>query len=322
MRVLVTGCAGFIGSHLAETLLSKGYSVIGVDCLTPYYSQKVKQYNLSSLLKNDRFKFVKLDLSAASIDNLVRLVGGVDVVVHEAAQPGVRASWGVGFEEYVRHNVLATQKFLEACVRAGDIRRFVFASSSSIYGNVREVPIREDVYPKPYSPYGVTKLAAENLCRAYFENYGLPVVMFRYFTVYGPRQRPDMAFHNFIKAMLRGESIHIYGDGGQIRDFTYVGDVVDATIKAIESDDVVGEVINIGSSCPVKLIDAVNLIANILGVKPKIMFEDKKKGDVRVTYADISKARRLLGWKPKTELREGLEKEIEWLREAMQLGLI
>ena len=269
MRVLITGCAGFIGSHLAETLLSEGYSVFGVDCLTPYYSQKIKQYNLNSLLKSDGFKFVRLDLSASSIDHLVQLVRKADVVVHEAAQPGVRSSWGVDFEIYIRHNVLATQKLLEAGVRSESVKRFVYASSSSVYGNIREVPLREDMTPRPYSPYGVTKLAAENLCKVYHDNFGIPVVVLRYFTVYGPRQRPDMAFHRFIKAMFRGESIHIYGDGGQIRDFTYVGDVVDATIKAIESDDVVGEVINIGSSRPVKFINAVNLIANILGIKPK-----------------------------------------------------
>jgi len=323
MRVLVTGCAGFIGSHLAEVLLSKGYSVIGVDCLTPYYSQKVKEYNLSSLLKNDRFRFVKLDLSAASIDDLVQLVRKVDVVVHEAAQPGVRASWGIGFEEYVRHNILATQKLLEACIRAGNIKRFVFASSSSIYGNVREIPIREDIYPRPYSPYGVTKLSAESLCRAYFENYGLPVVMLRYFTVYGSRQRPDMAFHKFIKAMLKGKLIHIYGEGSQMRDFTYVDDVVEATILAMECEDdnTLGEAINIGSSNPVKLIDAVNLIADIIGVEPQIIFEPPKKGDVKITYADITKARKLLNWKPKTKLKKGLEKEIEWLKEVIRLKM-
>jgi len=322
-HVLVTGCAGFIGSHLTEVLLSKGYNVIGVDCLTPYYSQKVKEYNLSSLLKNDRFRFIKLDLSVASINDLVQLVGRVDFVVHEAAQPGVRSSWGVGFEEYVRHNVLATQKLLEACVRAGNVKRFVFASSSSIYGNVKEVPIREDVYPKPYSPYGVTKLAAESLCRAYFENYGLPMVMLRYFTVYGPRQRPDMAFHRFIKAMLKGEPIQIYGDGSQMRDFTYVEDVIEATVLAMEVDDrILGEVINIGSSRPIKLLDAVKTISDIIGVEPQIVFSEPKKGDVRVTYADISKARKLLGWKPKTDLIYGPEKQVEWMKKLISIGLI
>ena len=177
--VLVTGCAGFIGSHLAKALLSRGYSVVGVDCLTPYYSQKIKQHNLSSLLKNDKFIFVKLDLSVTSIDNLVQLVRKVNVIIHEAAQPGVRSSWGSDFEIYIRYNVLATQKLLEAIAKARSIKRFVYASSSSVYGNVREVPIKEDVYPKPYSPYGVTKLAAENLCRVYFENFGIPTVILR-----------------------------------------------------------------------------------------------------------------------------------------------
>ena len=321
--VLVTGCAGFIGSHLAETLLSEGYNVIGVDCLTPYYSQKIKQHNLSLLLKDDRFKFVKLDLSTSSIDDLVQLVGKVDAVVHEAAQPGVRGSWGFGFEEYVRHNVLATQKLLEACIKAGNIKRFVFASSSSIYGNVREVPIREGVYPRPYSPYGVTKLAAESLCRAYFENYGLPVVMLRYFTVYGPRQRPDMAFHRFIRAMLEGRPIKVYGDGTQMRDFTYVIDVVKATILALEGcKDVDGEIINIGSGKPVPLIDAIRTIADIIGVEPRIKFVEPQKGDVKTTHADISKANKLLKWSPRTKLREGLEKEVTWLRQVLKKGIV
>lgn len=323
-RVLVTGCAGFIGSHLVEHLLSWRYEVIGIDCFTPYYSKEIKQYNLNSLLKSGKFKFIELDLSVVSFNNLVQLVKKVDFVVHEAAQPGVRGSWGVGFEEYVRHNVLATQKLLEACVRVGNVRRFVFASSSSIYGNVREVPVREDVYPRPYSPYGVSKLAAEGLCRAYFENYGLPVVMLRYFTVYGPRQRPDMAFHKFIKAMLKNEPIQIYGDGSQMRDFTYVDDVVEATILAMELDDdvLLGEAINVGSSRPVKLLDAVKMISDIVGVEPQLVFSEPRKGDVKVTYADISKARKLLGWKPRTDFKYGLEKQVEWMKELISLGLI
>ena len=323
-RVLVTGCAGFIGSQIAETLICKGYNVIGIDCFTPYYSTKLKQYNMKNIMKNRKFNFIKMNLAKASINEIASVFRGVDFVVHEAAQPGVRGSWGVGFEEYVRHNVLATQKLLEACVRVGNVRRFVFASSSSVYGNVREVPVREDVYPRPYSPYGVSKLAAEGLCRAYFENYGLPVVMLRYFTVYGPRQRPDMAFHKFIKAMLKNEPIQIYGDGSQMRDFTYVDDVVEATILAMELDDdvLLGEAINVGSSRPVKLLDAVKMISDIVGVEPQIVFSEPRKGDVKVTYADISKARKLLGWRPRTDFKYGLEKQVEWMKELISLGLI
>ena len=324
VKVFVTGCAGFIGSWVVGNLLSKGFKVVGVDCFTPYYSLRLKQYNLKDVLKHENFRFVRMDLSKVSIDELVSVLRGVDFVVHEAAQPGVRGSWGVGFEEYVRHNVLATQKLLEACVRVGNVRRFVFASSSSVYGNVREVPVREDVYPRPYSPYGVSKLAAEGLCRAYFENYGLPVVMLRYFTVYGPRQRPDMAFHKFIKAMLKNEPIQIYGDGSQMRDFTYVDDVVEATILAMESDDnvLLGEAINVGSSRPVKLLDAVKMISDIVGVEPQLVFSEPRKGDVKVTYADISKARKLLGWRPRTDFKYGLEKQVEWMKELISLGLI
>ena len=323
-RVLVTGCAGFIGSHLSEALLSRGYSVVCIDCLTPYYSKKIKQHNLSSLLRNPKFKFINLDLSTISIDEIIQLIKNVDAIIHEAAQPGVRKSWGVKFETYVRHNILATQKLLEASVKADSVKKFVYASSSSVYGNVRGIPISEDIHLSPYSPYGVTKLAAENLCRAYFENYGLPVVMLRYFTVYGPRQRPDMAFHIFIKAMLKGEPIQIYGDGSQMRDFTYVGDVVKATILAMEIDneEIIGEAINIGSNKPVKLLDTIKIISNIIGIEPKLVFNEPKKGDVRITYADITKARRHLGWKPETSLENGLEMQINWMKEAISLGLI
>jgi len=322
-RVLVTGCAGFIGSHVAEYLLNKGYEVLGIDCFTPYYSKEVKRYNMKSLLKNDDFKFIELDLSIISINDLVQIVKKVDMIVHEAAQPGVRSSWGEDFETYVRHNISATQKLLEAAVRAGNVKRFVYASSSSVYGNVKEVPIKEEVYPRPYSPYGVTKLAAENLCRTYFENYRLPVVMLRYFTVYGPRQRPDMAFHIFIKAMLKNKPIEIYGDGSQIRDFTYVEDVVEATILAMETknEELLGEAINIGSARPIKLIDAIKTITDILGVEPRLVFLKPKGGDVRITYADISKAERLLSWRPRTDFRYGLEKQIEWMK-IMSVGLI
>jgi len=185
------------------------------------------------------------------------------------------------------------------------------------------MPVSEDHPTRPYSPYGVTKLAGEKLCLAYHDNYGLPVVILRYFTVYGPRQRPDMAFHRFIKSMLRGEKIYVYGDGRQMRDFTYVEDVVEATIAACESgDEVVGEVINVGSGSPVSIIDSIRVIADIVGVEPEIVFVERKKGDVRATYADIGKARKLLGWKPKTKLREGLEKEVEWLKQLMEYKLV
>jgi len=321
-RVLVTGCAGFIGSHLAERLVNEGYSVVCVDCFTPYYSPMLKKLNIKNLMKHPGFKLVELDLSEVSVNELASLLRGVDHVVHEAAQPGVRGSWGSDFQTYVKHNIIATQKLLEAATRVDNVKRFIFASSSSVYGNVREELLREDLILSPFSPYGVTKLAGEALCRAYHDNFNVPIVVLRYFTVYGPRQRPDMAFHRFIKAMLKGEPIEVYGDGGQLRDFTYVDDVVDATIRALRVDEAVGEVINVGSGRPVRLIDAIKLIAEILGVEPRVIFKGEQKGDVRHTYADISRATRLLGWKPTMPLKEGLENQVLWMKQIMESGLI
>lgn len=323
LRVLVTGCVGFIGSWLVEKLLERGHEVIGIDCLTNYYSPKLKEYNMRNFVANPRFKFLRIDLSEVSIDELVSIISKVGYVIHEAAQPGVRSSWGEEFREYVRHNVLATQRLLEACVRVGTIKGFIYASSSSVYGNPVRVPISEDHPTRPYSPYGVTKLTGEKLCLAYHDNYGLPIVILRYFTVYGPRQRPDMAFHKFIKAMLKGDPIRVYGDGLQMRDFTYVQDVVEATLLAMESgEEVDGEVMNIGSSRPIKLVDAIKTISDIIGKEPMIIFESAKKGDVRVTYADDTKARKLLGWKAKTKLRDGLVEEVRWIKNMMSIGLI
>jgi UDP-glucose 4-epimerase len=322
-KVLVTGCAGFIGSTLAEKLIERGYEVIGVDCFTPYYSTAIKHYNLRSLLKSERFSFLELDLSETSFDDLVSVVKRATYILHEAAQPGVRSSWGADFDAYVKHNILASQKLLEAVLSAGSVKRFVYASSSSIYGNVENIPISEDAIPKPYSPYGVTKLTAENLCRVYYENFDVPIVILRYFTVYGPRQRPDMAFHKFIKSMLKSEPIYVYGDGQQARDFTYIEDIVEATIRSIEcEDDIIGQAINVGYGRPVKLMDAIEIIAELCNAKPQIMFKEEMKGDVKATWADISKARKLLGWQPRTKLRDGLEAEIRWINQAIEIGLI
>ncbi len=322
VKVLVTGCAGFIGSHLCEKLVELGYEVIGVDAFTNYYSPRIKQYNISSLLQCDKFRLIELDLSQVSIDELMRIIGKVEYIIHEAAQPGVRASWGMNFDTYVKHNILATQRLLEAIARTGNVRRLVFASSSSVYGNQPRVPLREDMYLRPFSPYGVTKLASEALCITYYENFNVPIVILRYFTVYGPRQRPDMAFHRFIRAMLRGRAIEIYGDGSQMRDFTYVEDVVEATIRAMAYEDCVGEVINVGSSNPVKLIDVIKLLSDIMSIEPRIVFKEVQKGDVRVTYADISKARKILSWSPKTSLRDGLKAQVEWMKKAMEIGIL
>ncbi len=306
MTVIVTGCAGFIGSNLVERLLEKGYDVVGIDCFTDYYSRKIKERNVSGFV--DEITFIEKDI----LDVDVAIIKDVDVIFHLAAQAGVRASWGEEFEIYTRNNILTTQRLLEACKKYG-IVKFVYTSSSSVYGNVNELPMREDMYPKPFSPYGVTKLAAENLCELYRMNFGIPAISLRYFTVYGERQRPDMAFHRFIRAMMDGREIVIYGDGKQTRDFTYVGDVVDATIKAAESDAV--GVFNIGGGSRVELIEAVREIERAVGVEAKIRFEGAKKGDVRDTYADITKAKEELGYKPRVKLGEGIRREVEWIEE-------
>jgi len=321
-RVLVTGCAGFIGSHLCEKLLDLGYVVVGVDAFTNYYSPKLKRHNIRNLLRNEKFKLVELDLSQSPIENLLHIVGKVDYIIHQAAQPGVRSSWGINFNAYIKHNVVATQKLLESVVRVKNVKNFVYASSSSVYGSQPTMPFKENMLPKPHSPYGVTKLAAEHLCITYSENYNVPIVILRYFTVYGPRQRPDMAFHKFIKNMLLNAPIEIYGDGNQKRDFTYVGDVVDAVIRAIEIEDATGEIINIGSSNPVRLLDVIKVLANMVGVEPNIVFRAKQKGEVEVTYADISKARSILKWSPKIPLEEGLRAQIKWMKKILDLNLV
>ncbi len=310
MKVLLTGCAGFIGSHLVERLLDEGYDVVGVDCFTDYYPRKIKESNIVNFV--DQIEFIEKDI----LEMDIKILKNVEIVFHLAAQAGVRASWGENFEIYTRNNILTTQRLLEGCKKYG-IHKFVCASSSSVYGNINELPMREDMYPKPYSPYGVTKLAGENLCELYRANYGVRTISLRYFTVYGERQRPDMAFHKFIRAILDGRQIVVYGDGRQTRDFTYVGDIVDATVKAAESDAV--GVFNIGGGSRIELIEAIREIERIIGQEAKIKFEERKKGDVRDTYADISKARKILGYKPKVSLKEGLKKEVEWIEENIDL---
>lgn len=304
MRALVTGCAGFIGSQLTEKLIEKGYDVIGVDCFTDYYSRELKASNMEKF--RDQINFIEKDILELDMS----LLGGVDVLFHLAAQAGVRKSWGKEFDIYTRNNILATQRLLEGCKEYG-IEKFVYASSSSVYGNT-ELPMQEDQYLKPYSPYGVTKLAGENLCELYRMNFGIDCVSLRYFTVYGERQRPDMAFHRFIRSIISGEPIKVFGDGRQTRDFTYVGDIVDATVKAGESDAV--GVFNVGGGSRIGLIEAIRMLEEILG-EADVRFEESKKGDVRDTYADISRAREVLGYTPEVGLREGLEREVEWFRD-------
>ena len=307
-KCLVTGVAGFIGSHLAERLIREGHEVIGADCFTDYYPRIYKERNLELLLRDRRFNFYEANL----IDmDLVRLLEDVDYVFHEAAQAGVRASWGDNFQIYTENNVLATQRLLEAAKEV-KLRKFIYASSSSVYGDAETFPTSEEVKPKPISPYGVTKLAGEHLCHLYWKNFGVPVVILRYFTVYGPRQRPDMAFHKFIKAILNGEEIVVYGDGNQSRDFTFVDDVVEANILAMDAD-AVGEVFNIGGGSRVTVNQTIEMLKKTIGNSVEVKYIRAQKGDVKHTAADITNAKEVLGYNPKVKLDEGLFQEVNWL---------
>lgn len=308
MKSLVTGCAGFIGSNLVDRLLSEGHDVVGVDCFTDYYARSMKESNLKSALSHERFTFVEGDILG---NGSLSLLDAVDWVFHQAAQAGVRASWGDSFKIYSDNNILATQRLLEACRDVG-IKKFVYASSSSIYGDVSTLPMNEDMSPRPISPYGVSKLAGEHLCYLYWKNFGVPTVSLRYFTVYGPRQRPDMAFHRFIKAVLAGEEIAIYGDGNQTRDFTYVSDIVSANLLAAKSDTE-GEVYNIGGGSRISVNQVIKVIETLTGSKARLKYGDAQKGDVRDTYADISKAQADLGYAPEVEIEKGLGRFVEWI---------
>ena len=310
-RALVTGVAGFIGSHLAEALLARGDAVVGIDCLTDYYDPRLKEANLALLAGHQRFRFVRADLNAV---DLAQVAGDVNVVFHQAAQAGVRASWGREFTTYTRENVDATQRLLEF-FRERPLRRFVYASSSSVYGETAALPMREDAPTQPHSPYGVTKLAAEHLTRLYHRNFGLPTVSLRYFTVYGPRQRPDMAFRRFIGALLRGEPVAVYGDGLQTRDFTYIDNVIQANLAACAAPKAAcGKVVNISCGERVSLLDILEIVYGLAGKRVSPKFEPGRVGDVRDSLADISLARDLIGYDPKVSFSEGLAKTFDWFR--------
>ncbi len=311
MRCIVTGVAGFVGSHLAERLLADGHEVCGIDAFIDYYNRSIKEQNLEGPRSWRSFTFIEGNLVDLSLSPLLT---GADWVFHQAAQAGVRASWGQEFTRYTECNVLATQRLLETALRVGGIKRVVYASSSSVYGNTSVLPIQEDVALRPFSPYGVTKLAAEHLCSLYHHNFGLPTVSLRYFTVYGPRQRPDMAFHRFCKAVLSHEPINIYDDGYQTRDFTYISDVVEANICAAMSEEASGHVMNIAGGSRVTLQSVLQLLHDISSITPKIAFQAKQHGDVRDTFADTARAQRLLHYRPHVSLREGLANEFEFAR--------
>jgi len=308
MKALVTGAAGFIGSTLSAALVDRGIDVIGVDCFTDYYSRDVKEDNLARLRQHPKFTFVEAALQTADLESLL---DGVTVVYHLAAQAGVRKSWGDDFRIYTTNNVDATQRLLEA-VKDRPLSRFVYASSSSVYGDIAAIPMREDVRLQPVSPYGVTKLAAEHLCHLYHVNFGVPAVSLRYFTVYGPRQRPDMGFHRFIRAALTGGAITLFGDGQQTRDFTYVGDAVAATMAAGDRGTP-GAVYNIGGGNRVSIAEVLDLIGQLTGRPLDIRRQSSEKGDMRDTFADTTRARTDLGFSPAHTLQSGLAAEVEWL---------
>lgn len=314
MKALVTGVAGFIGSHLAASLLDQGAMVTGIDCFTDYYPRALKERNLEAIRPRDGFRFAETSIQNA---DLPALLDEVTHVFHLAAQAGVRKSWGKDFQIYTTNNIEATQCLLEACV-GRPLTRFVHASSSSVYGDLAAIPMREDALPRPVSPYGVTKLAAEQLGYLYHVNYGVPTAAMRYFTVYGPRQRPDMAFNRFLRAALNDEPITMFGDGEQTRDFTFVADAVAATIAAGERG-VPGTAYNIGGGSRVSMNHVLTIIERIAGRPLKVVRDEAQKGDMRDTYADTSLARKDLGFAPHVSLEEGIQAEYRWLQSSPEL---
>jgi UDP-glucose 4-epimerase len=316
-RVVVTGAAGFIGSHLSEALLDDGFEVTGIDAFTASYAQAHKRANAAALLGRPGFDLVEGDLSTMDLDSVL---DGVEVVFHQAAQAGVRASWGLDFDVYVRDNVIATQRLLEACVRR-NVARLVAASSSSVYGDAPTYPTTEASITRPVSPYGVTKLASEHLCLAYAQLSGstLTVATLRYFTVYGPRQRPDMAFRRFLQAAYAGEPITVYGDGEQTRDFTFVGDAVRANLLAMTAP-FRAEPVNVGGGRRVSLNEVLDLIGRITGRRVRVVRLERQAGDARHTGADGARAEALLGYKPEVDLETGLAREAAWVANLVGAG--
>jgi UDP-glucose 4-epimerase len=308
VRALVTGAAGFIGSHLSGRLLDSGAEVIGLDCFTDYYPRPIKEANVATLTGRSGFSFVESTIQAADLE---RLLDGATHVFHLAAQAGVRKSWGRDFRVYTTNNIEATQVLLEACI-GKSLHRLVYASSSSIYGDAVAIPVREDALPNPLSPYGVSKLAAEHLCHLYSANHGVPATSVRYFTVYGPRQRPDMAFNRFLRAAQAGEPIRVFGDGEQTRDFTFVADAVAGTIAAGDRGRP-GRAYNLGGGSRVSVNEVLDIVGRVTGKALQIVRGPAQKGDVRDTYADTTLARADLGFRPTVSLADGLADEYRWL---------
>ena len=308
---IVTGVAGFIGSNLAQKLLEQGDQVIGIDQFNDYYDPSLKRQNAHILAKYPEFKLIEADIQSLDWRQLLQ---GVEVLFHQAAQAGVRASWGDGFRQYTERNINATQIILEAAKETPSLQRMVFASTSSVYGNAETMPTPETLCPQPVSPYGITKLAAERLCWLYHQNFNVPVTALRYFTVYGPRQRPDMAFHKFFQAAIAGKPIGIYGDGKQTRDFTFISDAVAANLAAAVVPEALGEVFNIGGGSRVVLLDVLDTMEKVIGKPIERLHQGLAQGDARHTAADVTKARTILGYNPQVFLAEGLAQEWQWIQ--------
>lgn len=313
-RAFVTGAAGFIGHNLTRRLLRDGWDVVAIDAFTDYYDPDLKRRNLASLEGASRLTFIEADI--ADVAAWTPYTHGITHVFHQAGQPGVRASWGESFSSYTRSNVDATQLLLETFKRHGGLEAFVYASSSSVYGNTDVYPTSEDTLPQPFSPYGVTKLAAEHLCSLYASNFDVPTVSLRYFTVFGPGQRPDMAFTRFLTWGRSGEPIRVFGTGTQVRDFTFVEDVVEANLKAAHAaSEMPGHIYNVAGGTTSSLAQALTLIESLVGRPLNLKYEKAVKGDVSRTGGDSSKIREHLGWSPQFNLQAGLEKQYEWLSE-------
>jgi len=312
MRFLVTGAAGFIGSHLCERLVADGHTVLGVDCFTDYYARPLKEENLQHLRHSDRFELAEADLAQ---DDVAGMLERVDGVFHLAAQPGVRLSWDT-FGIYVRHNLMATQRLMEA-LRSHPLP-VVYASSSSVYGDVASLPVKEVDPTRPVSPYGVTKLAGEHIVSVYGRIGGFPVTSLRYFTVYGPRQRPDMAFTRFLAAVVCGQEVEVLGDGEQSRDFTYVADAVEATVCAMAHPT--GGIYNVGGGTRATINEVLVIVGDVTGAPVRLRRLPKAAGDVLHTWADTASCRGEIGWEPRTGLRGGLEAQLGWLRSSAASG--
>lgn len=310
MKAIVTGAAGFIGHTLVKRLLDEGYEVVGVDCFTDYYNTDIKRRNIDTIPnQNNNFTLVEADLR---IVDLGALLSDAEVIFHQAGQPGVRKSWGNDFLHYTEMNINATQRLLEAARAAKNLKRLVYASSSSVYGDAETYPTKETDLPRPVSPYGVSKLAAEHLCSLYAKNFGIPITSLRYFTVYGPSQRPDMAFTRFLRAAIDRSTISIFGDGTQVRDFTYVDDIVNANLMCSQSAEAPGSIYNVAGGSNASVNDVLKVIEEITGSPLNVEYVTSVVGDVKRTGGDITSISSSVGWEPNVNLRSGLERHWEW----------